>query len=122
MGKVGRYFEAEAVPSKPAPPRVETIIAKTRKHKKFGGVGRRRARKGPVTPDPFPDKPQVPKETLRKYSRGSGLKGSPQIKTNIHKEKIRRKDEKIKIGLESAARTEILLQEEHGYLTTTQIY
>ena len=125
MGKVQRYYEKEAEAPKHKPPTtpiMETIIAKTNKKKKwanrnaFNNKRKRKGAKQPVTPNPFPDPPPVPKEKLRKYSRGEGLKGATKIKSSIHKEKIVRKDEKIKLGLEQAARTEILLQEDAGYL------
>ncbi|GJQ68937.1 hypothetical protein Trydic_g6123 [Trypoxylus dichotomus] len=77
-------------------------------------------------PNPkYPGKPPIPKELLEKYSRGDGINKSG-IKTNIHKKRQENKERNIQFSTEQAARVEILLTEDSGYLeadegeTTTQ--
>lgn len=77
-------------------------------------------------PNPkFRGKWKPPPELIEKYSKGEGvnLKG---VKTSIHQQKLEKREKKIKFAVEEAARTEILLPEDAGYLeaddgeTTTQ--
>ncbi|CAH1987665.1 unnamed protein product [Acanthoscelides obtectus] len=77
-------------------------------------------------PNPkFKGRVKPSKELLEKYSKGKGVnvKG---VKLDIHKKKIRKKEDKIKFAEEQAAMAEILLTEDAGFLeadsgeTTTQ--
>ncbi|KFB39615.1 hypothetical protein ZHAS_00007056 [Anopheles sinensis] len=60
---------------------------------------------------------QVPvdSEVLMRHSRGQRL-NLAGVKTNVHKVREMRKDINIEYATEQAARTEILLDEDHGYL------
>lgn len=65
-------------------------------------------------PNPkFRGKVKPPPELIEKYSKGDGvnLKG---VRTNIHQQKLEKKEKKIKFAVEEAARTEILLTEDSG--------
>lgn len=65
-------------------------------------------------PNPkFRGKWKPPPESVEKYSKGEGvnLKG---VRTSIHKQKLEKKERKIKFAVEEAARTEILLPEVSG--------
>lgn len=57
----------------------------------------------------------VPKEKLLKYSRGEGLDGKG-VKKNVFKTKLERREKIIDYSTEQAARLEILLPEDQGYL------
>ncbi|XP_034249129.1 WD repeat-containing protein 46 [Thrips palmi] len=57
----------------------------------------------------------VPKEKLLKYSRGDGMDGSG-VKKNVLKAKLERREKAIEFSTEQAARLEILLPEDTGYL------
>lgn len=57
----------------------------------------------------------IPDALLQKYDKGDGVDKS-RIKTKIHKKKIERKEQNIKFASEFAARTEILLTEQPGYV------
>lgn len=60
-------------------------------------------------------KQELPAELLKKYGKGEGvnLKG---VKTSIHQKRIANKEEKIHFAVEEAARTEVLLTEDCGYV------
>ncbi|XP_060526060.1 WD repeat-containing protein 46 isoform X2 [Cylas formicarius] len=77
-------------------------------------------------PNPrFKGKAPIPKELLEKYSKGEGV-GLKGVHTKVHRKKIEHKEKSIKFANELAARTELLLTEEAGFLeadageTTTQ--
>ena len=52
---------------------------------------------------------------MKRHSRGEGLVGDG-VKTNFFKKKLLRKEKKHLYAHEQAARTEILLNEEEGYV------
>ncbi|KAK9498747.1 hypothetical protein O3M35_003314 [Rhynocoris fuscipes] len=59
----------------------------------------------------------VPKKLLEKYSRGEGIDGNvPTLGDLSHKKKLLRKEKKIQWAVKQAARAEILLTEESGYI------
>lgn len=68
----------------------------------------------------------VDKEKMKKYERGSGVDLKKGIKNKIHRQRLRQKEKAIETMAEQAARTEMLLTEDHGFLendpgeTTTQ--
>ena len=112
--------------SKSADVKIETIYA-SKKPKKFfknklnkNKVHKlsKKGDKNELGDDPFPEVAPIPKHRLKKYSRGKGLsvEAKKKIKTNLRKKKILNKDEKIKTGIEQAARAELLLLEPHGYV------
>ncbi|XP_069695735.1 WD repeat-containing protein 46 isoform X1 [Periplaneta americana] len=57
----------------------------------------------------------VPKEKLARYSRGEGLHGDG-IQTSFHQKKLKKYEANIEFSIEQAARTELLLSEEGGFL------
>jgi len=94
--------------------KIKTVVMSTKPRKRRRKLNKKLA---DATPDEYPDAPTVPKKTLKKYSRGSGLNlntSDHHIQSKIRKEKIIRHDEKIKLGLSHAARTELLLLEQPG--------
>ncbi|XP_049762997.1 WD repeat-containing protein 46 [Schistocerca cancellata] len=57
----------------------------------------------------------IPKEKLLRYSRGSGV-DKDTIKTKVWKKRISKQERKIEYATEQAARAELLLTEDSGYL------
>lgn len=70
------------------------------------------------TPLP-PRKSKVPKELLDKHSRGAKIE-SRGVKTKFFKEKLKRKEILHEYATEQAARTEILLKEDPGFLVADE--
>nr|XP_023026053.1 WD repeat-containing protein 46-like [Leptinotarsa decemlineata] len=77
-------------------------------------------------PNPtFRGKVKPPKELIEKYSKGEGV-NVKRVRTTFHKKKIEKKEKKIKFAVDQAAKAEVLLTEDAGYLeaeageTTTQ--
>ncbi|XP_056648918.1 WD repeat-containing protein 46 [Diorhabda sublineata] len=77
-------------------------------------------------PNPkFKGKVRPSKELIKKYSKGAKV-NVEGVRTSIHKSKILTKEKKIQFAIEQAAKTEVLLTEDTGYLeadsgeTTTQ--
>ncbi|XP_043274865.1 WD repeat-containing protein 46 [Venturia canescens] len=69
----------------------------------------------------YPGKAPVSKEKLAKHGRGEGLDlraGSSRIRTKIQRQRLRIKERVIEKATEQAARTELLLTEEPGFLET----
>ncbi|CAG9766722.1 unnamed protein product [Ceutorhynchus assimilis] len=68
---------------------------------------------------------KVPKEWLDKYSKGEGV-NLKKVKTNVHQKRIEHKEKQIQYATDIAAKTEILLTQDAGFLeadggeTTTQ--
>jgi U3 small nucleolar RNA-associated protein 7 len=68
----------------------------------------------------------VDEEKMEKYKRGTGVNLKAGIKNKIHRQRLRQKEKVIETMAEQAARTEMLLTENYGYLekdpgeTTTQ--
>ena len=65
--------------------------------------------------DPFPGKKPVDPVALAKHSHGDGVT-TEKVKTKFKQKEQARREEKITFAEEQSARTEILLQEEAGYL------
>lgn len=63
----------------------------------------------------YPGAAPIDPELVEKHSRGSASVNK-FVKTNILKEKIRRKEANYEFATEQAARTEILLKEDEGYI------
>lgn len=63
----------------------------------------------------YPGRAPIPKELLEKHSRGEGIKKTG-IKTGVHKRKQLRKEQNFKFADEQAARVEILLTEDSGFV------
>ena len=72
-------------------------------------------KKGKKRPDQFPGKKPVDPVALSKHSHGEGV-STEKVKTKFKKKEQTRREEKIAFAEEQSARTEILLQEEAGYL------
>lgn len=68
------------------------------------------------TMDPFPGPTPIPIEKLKKHKRGVPEKLYSGIKTNQHKMEMIKKEKKINFAARTAARTEILLPEESGFI------
>ncbi|KAF7996185.1 hypothetical protein HCN44_001817 [Aphidius gifuensis] len=69
----------------------------------------------------FPGKAPIKPELIAKHKRGDGLnlnKGKTPIKNKIHLEKLKTKEKKYENAAEQAARSELLLTEDYGYLET----
>ncbi|XP_077284547.1 WD repeat-containing protein 46 [Arctopsyche grandis] len=85
-----------------------------------------KSRKFRIKREKYPGAMPIPVEKLKKYSRGEGLGRADGVKHPLHLEKLRRKETKIAFSEKLAARTELLLNEDIGYLeadegeTTTQ--
>ncbi|XP_037813673.1 WD repeat-containing protein 46 [Lucilia sericata] len=60
-------------------------------------------------------KPKIPKELLRKYERGEKVE-EDGIKTKFFKQKQQRKEVYLEYATEQAARTELLLTEQQGFI------
>ena len=65
--------------------------------------------------DPFPGKKPVDPAALAKHSHGDGV-STEKVRTKFKQKEQARREEKITFAEEQSARTEILLQEEAGYL------
>ena len=65
--------------------------------------------------DPYPGKKPVDPAALAKHSHGDGV-STEKVKTKFKQKEQARREEKITFAEEQSARTEILLQEEAGYL------
>ncbi|XP_017473164.1 PREDICTED: probable U3 small nucleolar RNA-associated protein 7 [Rhagoletis zephyria] len=59
--------------------------------------------------------PKIPKGLLQKYSKGEKVK-SKGVKTKFFKEKLQRKEIYLEYATEQAARTELLLTEQQGFI------
>lgn len=68
---------------------------------------------------------EIPEEVLKKYSKGEEV-NLKKVHTKIHRTKIEQRERNVKFATEFAAKTEVLLTEETGFLeaddgeTTTQ--
>lgn len=60
-------------------------------------------------------RPKIPKEVLSKYERGEQVEGKG-VKTKFFKEKQQRKEVYLEYATEQAARTELLLTEQQGFI------
>lgn len=60
----------------------------------------------------------VDKEKLKKYDRGAGVNLKTGVKNRIHRQRLRQKEKMLDTMAEQAARTEMLLTEDHGFLET----
>ena len=60
----------------------------------------------------------VDEEKLKKYQLGEGVNLKKGIKNKIHRQRLRQKEKVIETLAEQAARTEILLTEDCGFLET----
>ncbi|XP_055906492.1 WD repeat-containing protein 46 [Eupeodes corollae] len=112
-----RYFDQPVDESE-----VEKIKLKPEKEQKFKGEvihvepKAKPLRKLLKSKTPLqPRKSKVPQELLKKHSRGEQIE-SDGIKTNFFKEKLKRKEIYHEYATEQAARTEILLKEDAGFI------
>ena len=68
----------------------------------------------------------IDKEKLKKYDRGPGVNLKSGVKNKIHRQRLRQKEKVLETIAEQAARTEMFLTEDYGFLendageTTTQ--
>lgn len=68
----------------------------------------------------------VDRAKMEKYKQGAGVDLKAGIKNKIHRQRLRQKEKVIETMAEQAARTEMLLTEDYGFLekdpgeTTTQ--
>lgn len=67
-------------------------------------------------PDPFPGQAPIDPEKLKKHKRGKPEKLYYGVKTGYHKMEMVKKERKINFAARTAARTEMLLPEESGFL------
>lgn len=70
--------------------------------------------------DPFPGPAPIAPEKLKKYKRGVPEKVYSGVKTNHHKMVMLKKEKKISFAARTAARAEMLLPEESGFLEPDQ--
>lgn len=75
----------------------------------------KRVRRELVDDDPFPGPVPVPIEKLKKYQRGKRI-DARGIKAKFHKNALIQTDKKIRESVRDAARSELFLLEEAGYL------
>ncbi|XP_025834816.1 WD repeat-containing protein 46 [Agrilus planipennis] len=67
-------------------------------------------------PNPkFPGRVPIPKQKLQRHSRGEGIE-KKGIRTGVHRKRFEKKEKNIKLATELAARAEILLAEDTGFL------
>jgi len=66
--------------------------------------------------DPLPGRAPIPLDKLVKHQRGKAQNIYRGVKTSAKKLEVRRKEKKIKYAAQQAARAEMLLPEEGGYL------
>ena len=65
------------------------------------------------------DRPPIPKEKLRKHSKGTGLDlkaKTSRIRNKVQRKKLKSKEKVIHSSIKAAARTELLLTEDYGCL------
>ena len=55
----------------------------------------------------------IPQERMAPYSRGEGFSGKG-VTSDIHKQKLKKREKNVKFSVEQSARTELLLAEESG--------
>ncbi|XP_058804778.1 WD repeat-containing protein 46 [Phymastichus coffea] len=60
----------------------------------------------------------IDKEKLQKYDRGAAVNLKTGVKSKVHRQRLRQKEKFIETMAEQAARTEMLLTEDPGYLDT----
>lgn len=65
--------------------------------------------------DPYPGEKPIPKAQIQKYERGKGMK-STRTRSQFASDMIKKKEAKLKLAAKETARTEFLMQEEHGFL------
>lgn len=113
-GKSKRYFNA---------PEKSTAKKSTIKTEQIFKVKERRPKKVHFPNDikkkiakaKYPGAAPIDPELVAKHSRGAAS-SNKFVKTNVLKEKIRRKEATYEFASEQAARTEILLKEDEGYI------
>ncbi|KAJ9582025.1 hypothetical protein L9F63_003608, partial [Diploptera punctata] len=66
-------------------------------------------------PDRKPKRIPVPENRKVPYKRGEGFSGDG-VKSDIHKMKLKRREENVEFAVEQSARAELLLAEESGFL------
>ncbi|XP_011181714.2 WD repeat-containing protein 46 [Zeugodacus cucurbitae] len=69
----------------------------------------------PVKSEITESKPKIPKERLKKYDKGEKVR-SKGVRTKFFKEKQQRKEVYLEYATEQAARTELLLTEQQGFI------
>ncbi|XP_067004515.2 WD repeat-containing protein 46 [Anabrus simplex] len=118
--KIRRVKGNDVVKKSLEPVKEIATVVKIKKNAMYNGEKSR-----PMVSNMFPGRAPVPEEKLQKHSRGVGL-DEDGIKTNFFKKKLKKREKIIAFSTEQAARTEILLPEESGFLvadegeTTTQ--
>lgn len=65
----------------------------------------------------YPGKAPLDPKQLEKHSRGEGFEGRG-VRHPLHLEKLKKKEKKFSYAQEQAARAEILLAEEQGYVNS----
>lgn len=118
MGKLKRYF-----PDNDSGTNQDVVVHKANLNKihvqknKFKSNARssNETKKKPNPNPKYKGRIPIPDAVLKKYDKGEGVDQS-SIKTKLHRNKIERKEQNIKFATELAARTEILLTEQAGYL------
>lgn len=66
--------------------------------------------------DPFPGDAPIPLDRLKKHSRGKAVDLHHGVKTTFKRREISKKEKKTKLAARLAARAELLLPEESGFL------
>lgn len=122
--QVVRYFtkeeEKQPSPENPKRPRVIThkVNDKPRKFKHKKRFNAKQENKNKTIDNPTlkttKGSGNIPKKTLKKYSKGEGL-NIEKVRTQVHQKKLLRKEKDIQFSSQQAARTETLLTEESGY-------
>ncbi|PAV75118.1 hypothetical protein WR25_17615 [Diploscapter pachys] len=89
---------------------------KNKLERKSMGVKSDRPRFKRPEKDPFPDKPEIPKERIQRHDRGAADIDPEAMRSTFHAKKFKEKRRKLIERAETTARAEILNQEEEGYL------
>jgi len=123
---MGRYFtESEKTDKveifKVNPEEIQKMKRKSRfKNPKTNGIKYRKGKQAKGS-DPFPGRKPVDPEKVEEHSRGEKMDVT-KVKTKFKQRELERKEKQIAFAAEQAARTEILLSEEAGFLEGDDVH
>ena len=124
--RMGRYFtESEKTDKieifKVNPEEIQKMKRKSRfKNPKTNGIKYRKGKQAKGS-DPFPGRKPVDPEKVEEHSRGEKMDVT-KVKTKFKQRELERKEKQIAFAAEQAARTEILLSEEAGFLEGDDVH
>lgn len=118
--KQKRYFDEKKVAAKGTTIKSKARIDSENKNQVFDGEtinveAREKFFRKPRSDIKLRRKAKLDQAAVARHSRGRGV-GEAGIKTNYFKQKLKRKEVYVEFSNEQAARTEILRNEEEGYL------